>query len=317
MKSSHQAPRATPRTRSLLRPDEKPTQEELAAALLSLGDGVIITGSCWERGGLKVLFANPAFCTMTGYAPGDLIGQNSRRLNGPKSDPARLQRWLRAVRHGRVHHGEGYLYRKEGTLFYAVWSYSPVGEGAGRPERLVAVYRDMTEMRRLQDTLVHSQRLDAVGQLAGGVAHDFNNLLSVINGYCDILNERFAVDPIARRNLEEIHTAGRKAVALTRQLLAFSRRQEMAPKVINLNHVLNELAGSRDQPIPSRSILPPTSGIRTPTPPSFNKSSSTSSSTPATPCLSPVESLRSAPPEPPCQLKHPPTPASIFLPAAT
>jgi PAS domain S-box-containing protein len=241
MKFSHQAPRSTPRTRSLLRPDEKPTQEELAAALLSLGDGVIITGSCWERGGLKVLFANPAFCTMTGYAPGDLIGQNSRRLNGPKSDPARLQRWLRAVRHGRVHHGEGYLYRKEGTLFYAVWSYSPVGEGAGRPERLVAVYRDMTEMRRLQDTLVHSQRLDAVGQLAGGVAHDFNNLLSVINGYCDILNERFAVDPIARRNLEEIHTAGRKAVALTRQLLAFSRRQEMAPKVINLNHVLNEL----------------------------------------------------------------------------
>ena len=229
------------RAQRLPRSDRKPAQEELAAALLSLGDGVIITGSRWDRGGLKVLFANPAFYTMTGYAPGELVDQNSRRLNGPRSDPARLQRWLRTVRHGRVHHGEGYLYRKDGSLFYAVWSYSPVGEGTGRPERLVAVYRDMTEMRRLQDTLVHSQRLDAVGQLAGGVAHDFNNLLSVINGYCDILNERFAVDPVARRNLEEIHTAGRKAVALTRQLLAFSRRQEMAPKVINLNHVLNEL----------------------------------------------------------------------------
>jgi two-component system, cell cycle sensor histidine kinase and response regulator CckA len=222
-------------------PDEKLAQEELAAALLSLGDGFIVTGSRWDHGGLKVLFANPAFGAMTGYAPGKLTGQNTRRLNGPKSDAARLQRWLRTVRHGRVHHGEGFLYRKDGSVFYAVWSYSPVGEGTGRPERLVAVYRDMTEMRRLQDTLVHSQRLDAVGQLAGGVAHDFNNLLSVINGYCDILNERLAIDPVARRNLEEIHTAGRKAVALTRQLLAFSRRQEMAPKVINLNHVLDEL----------------------------------------------------------------------------
>jgi PAS domain S-box-containing protein len=241
MKTSRPPLPGARRAQRLPRSDRKPAQEELAAALLSLGDGVIITGSRWDRGGLKVLFANPAFYTMTGYAPGELVDQNSRRLNGPRSDPARLQRWLRTVRHGRVHHGEGYLYRKDGSLFYAVWSYSPVGDGTGRPERLVAVYRDMTEMRRLQDTLVHSQRLDAVGQLAGGVAHDFNNLLSVINGYCDILNERFAVDPVARRNLEEIHTAGRKAVALTRQLLAFSRRQEMAPKVINLNHVLNEL----------------------------------------------------------------------------
>jgi PAS domain S-box-containing protein len=229
------------RSRGQPRPDEKLAQEKLAAALLSLGDGVIVTGNRWDRGGIKVLFANPAFCAMTGYEPGELTGQNTRRLNGPKSDAARLQRWLHTVRYGRVHHGEGYLYRKEGSVFYAVWSYSPVGEGTGRPERLVAVYRDMTEMRRLQDTLVHSQRLDAVGQLAGGIAHDFNNLLSVINGYCDILNERFAGDSVARRNLEEIHAAGRKAVTLTRQLLAFSRRQEMAPKVINLNHVLNEL----------------------------------------------------------------------------
>ena len=235
MKTSPSSRPAARRDQNPARPAENPAREELAAALLSLGDGVIITARRWDRGGLKIIFVNRAFCAMTGFAPEALIGQNSRRLNGPKSDAARLQRWLRTVRHGRVHHGEGYLYRKDGSAFYAVWSYSAVGEGTGRPERLVAVYRDMTEMRRLQDTLVHSQRLDAVGQLAGGVAHDFNNLLS------DILNERFAVDPVAHKNLEEIHTAGRKAVALTRQLLAFSRRQEMAPKVINLNQVLNEL----------------------------------------------------------------------------
>jgi PAS domain S-box-containing protein len=216
-------------------------RDRLAIALLSLGDGVIITGNRWDRGGLKIHFANETFCAMTGYSSTDLIGMNSRILNGPKSDAARLYRWLHASQRGRVHHGAGYLYRKDGSAFYAAWSYSVIGGAAGWPVRLVAAYRDMTEMRRLQDMLVHSQRLDAVGQLAGGVAHDFNNLLSVINGYCEILSERLTGDPPAKRELEEIHTAGRKAAALTRQLLAFSRRQEMDPRVINLNYTLREL----------------------------------------------------------------------------
>ena len=228
----------TPRMRWV---KESPARDRLAVALLSLGDGVIITGNRWDRGGLKIHFANETFCAMTGYPAAELIGRNSRVLNGPKSDAARLHRWLHAAGRSRVHHGEGYLYRKDGTAFYAAWSYSRIGGAAGWPVRLVAAYRDMTDMRRLQDMLVHSQRLDAVGQLAGGVAHDFNNLLSVINGYCEILSERVTGDPAAKRELQEIHTAGGKAAALTRQLLAFSRRQEMDPKVINLNYSLREL----------------------------------------------------------------------------
>ncbi len=89
--------------------------------------------------------------------------------------------------------------------------------------QVVATFRDLTEKRRLQEALVHAQRLDAVGRLAGGVAHDFNNLLAVINGYCEILAAHVAMNPQALREVAEIHNAGRKAAALTQQLLAFSR----------------------------------------------------------------------------------------------
>jgi len=217
-------------------------QKQLAAALRSLGDGAIIVRRHWAEGGLEILFANAAMCAMTGYTAAELTGRSSGLFNGPRSDASRLQRWLLTARRGEVHHGEGYLYRRDGTLLYASWSYTLLDKGSSQAGRLVAVYRDMSETRRLQEILVHSQRLDAVGQLAGGVAHDFNNLLSVINGYCEILGSRLTNDPAARRDLEEIHKAGRKAAVLTRQLLAFSRRQEMDPRVLSLNQVVRELA---------------------------------------------------------------------------
>ena len=93
----------------------------------------------------------------------------------------------------------------------------------------------MIRPRASQEALVHAQRLDAVGRLAGGVAHDFNNLLSVINGYCEILAAHVATNPQAMREVAEIHSAGRKAAGLTQQLLAFSRREPLNLRVINLN----------------------------------------------------------------------------------
>jgi two-component system cell cycle sensor histidine kinase/response regulator CckA len=216
--------------------------EQLVAALLSLGEGVTITGTRWIRGGMRMCFVNEAFATMTGYTMAELSGQNTRILAGPHSNAVALHRWLQAAHPAPVHRSEGYLYRKDGSSFHAAWTCRRLS-CHGRNSRIVAVFRDMTEMRGLQDALVHSQRLDAIGQLARGVAHDFNNLLSVINGHCEILGERLSGDAAARRDLDKIHTAGRRAASLTRQLLAFSRRQEMNPKVINLSQVVRELNG--------------------------------------------------------------------------
>jgi signal transduction histidine kinase/CheY-like chemotaxis protein len=97
------------------------------------------------------------------------------------------------------------------------------------------------ELRITQEQLLHSQKLDAIGQLAGGIAHDFNNMLSVIIGYSETALEQLPEDDIARNHLKPIHEAGTRAAALTRQLLAFSRKQVMQPEILNLNDIIGDM----------------------------------------------------------------------------
>ena len=210
----------------------------LAAAVRHLHEAVLLTTNRWERGGAKIVFANEAFAALTGYSAAEIVGQNTRRLHGPKTDMEVLRRTTRG---GVSRTGESFLHRKDGTPFYAGWNFSPVRDHRGRGTYLLAVYRDLTEMRRLQEALLHAQKLSAVGQLAGGVAHDFNNLLSVINGYCEILGGHLGADLVARKNVQEIHKAGLKAAVLARQLLEFSRRQELEVRVINFNTLIREV----------------------------------------------------------------------------
>ena len=107
--------------------------------------------------------------------------------------------------------------------------------------RLVGTVQDITEYKRLEEQLRQSQRMEAVGRLAGGVAHDFNNLLTIISGYSELLLGQTEDDTPERRDLLEISKAAKRAAALTRQLLAFSRRQILQLKVINLNTVIADL----------------------------------------------------------------------------
>ncbi|HEX2100736.1 MAG TPA: ATP-binding protein, partial [Candidatus Synoicihabitans sp.] len=160
----------------------------------------------------------------------------------PLIDHAALRRWHQRLIRGKPLTGEGYLNHKNGIRLYAAWTFSALADSRGRITHIVGAYRDMTEKRRLQDALIHAQRLDAVGRLAGGVAHDFNNLLSVINGYCEILSDSVVDNPKAHKEIAEIHQAGQRASALVRQLLAFGRRQLMDPRVINLNRLIRENA---------------------------------------------------------------------------
>jgi signal transduction histidine kinase/ActR/RegA family two-component response regulator len=111
----------------------------------------------------------------------------------------------------------------------------------GQPARLFTSIADVTERRSLELQLQQVQKMEAIGQLAGGVAHDFNNLLTAIGGYAGLLHEA-AEQPGQREDLEEILKATRRAAALTKQLLAFSRRQVVEPTVIDLNSLLEEMA---------------------------------------------------------------------------
>ncbi len=118
---------------------------------------------------------------------------------------------------------------------------SAVRDAAGKVEKLVIVNRDVTERRELQQQLVLSQRLEAVGKLSGGIAHDFNNLLGVIIGYSEALEQSIPAGDALREPVDEIRKAGERAAALTQQLLAFSRKQVLEPKVLDLNAIILDM----------------------------------------------------------------------------
>ncbi len=164
------------------------------------------------------------------------------QLGGLVPEPAerkRLEDWMEAVAAGRsddetttfsIQTPSGKSLHLEASL-----SRVPHAEGAA----LQGVLRDVSARWRLQEQLNQAQKMEAVGRLAGGVAHDFNNLLTVINGYCDMLESRIE-DEAVRVSVAEIHTAGIKAARLTGQLLAFSRKQVVQPRVLSMKALIKD-----------------------------------------------------------------------------
>ncbi len=129
--------------------------------------------------------------------------------------------------------------RKDNSLITVRLSGRALRNDQGHYEAFEVIVEDITERRSLEEQLRQSQKMEAIGRLAGGVAHDFNNLLTAINGYADIIFARLGDDSL-RQDAEEIRKAGKRAAMLTSQLLAFSRRQVLQPRVLNLNEVITD-----------------------------------------------------------------------------
>ena len=136
----------------------------------------------------------------------------------------------------------------EPATFHVEWknaSYAchvePLRGGEGEVLGAICMALDITDRKELEERFRQAQKMEAVGRLAGGIAHDFNNLLMVIQGYADLLSERLPVEDPLRRNAEQIQIASQRASALTQQLLAFSRKQILAPKVLNIQNVVGDM----------------------------------------------------------------------------
>jgi PAS domain S-box-containing protein len=215
-------------------------QEQLRTgdiALNSISQGVIIADK-----DQNITWTNQAFSSITGYALADVLGRNCRLLQGPLTDSRTVDAIRSALRAARDFAGEILNYRKDGTPFWNDLAISPVLDSEGRPSHFVGITRDITERKqalehkaRLEVELQQAQKLESVGRLAGGIAHDFNNLLTVILGHAEIATSRPDVAPPVREAIDEIHKAAMRSAELTRNLLAFARRQTIAPKVLDLN----------------------------------------------------------------------------------
>jgi PAS domain S-box-containing protein len=184
---------------------------------------------------LRILAVNEAAIARYGYSESEFLALTIRDIR-PAEEQGRLEQELArrpdegAIRTGVRHRA------KDGRLFEVDLVARPL-EFAGRRARLVLA-RDVTAQRHLENQLRQSQKMEAVGQLAGGIAHDFNNLLTAILGSTQLLLQATPPGDVRREDVEEIRNAGLRAAELTRQLLAFSRRQVLAPKVLELNAVV-------------------------------------------------------------------------------
>ena len=189
----------------------------------------------------RFLDVNPALIQMLGYDSAEemLALDMARDLY---VNPEERRRIIEEVGDDSIIKGiEAHWRRKDGKVIVVRLS----GRGGVRypnePVTFEMIAEDVTERRQLEEQLRHSQKMEAVGRLAGGVAHDFNNLLTVIKGYSDLMLSEVRPGDRLRSEVEEIRKAADRAAALTRQLLAFSRRQVLEPRVLDLNAVVNNI----------------------------------------------------------------------------
>ncbi len=231
--------------------EQKKTQERYELISENAADVIWM----WDLEEGRCVYVSPSVEQLRGFSPEEILAQPMDRAmpdDTYRMVLGEIQRYRAAVESGdesaRIRTNEIEFFCKNGTIVATETVTKLVSDARGKVRYVVGTSRDITglkraeaEKARIEDELRQAQKLESVGRLAAGVAHDFNNLLTVINGYSRLLLGSLRADDPLRGGLEEIHKAGERAAALIQQLLAFSRKQILQPRVLDLNRVVEEM----------------------------------------------------------------------------
>ncbi len=189
----------------------------------------------------SIEYVNPEFTRMTGYSEEEVRGRNPRLLQSGETPVETYRELWTTILAGGVWRGELHNRKKSGEVFWEMATISPIHDASGRITHYVGIKEDISVRRQLEEQLRQAQKMEAIGQLAGGVAHDFNNILTAVFAHLDFLGANPSLDFDARVVVAELEKGAQRAANLTRQLLLFGRRSMMQPKVLDLNEVLADL----------------------------------------------------------------------------
>ena len=189
----------------------------------------------------NIEYVNPAFEKITGYSATEAIGRNPRILKSGEQDGGFYKNLWDTITSGKTWQGIFANKKKDGTIFYDRAVIFPIKNKQNEIVNFAAVKQDVTKERELEQQLQQAHKMESIGTLAGGVAHDFNNILTIINGYSEIALLNMDESNPLYSKMTAIQEAGHRAENLTRQLLAFSRKQIYKTEVVEINDVIQDM----------------------------------------------------------------------------
>ena len=187
-----------------------------------------------------ILYVNHAFETTSGYASDEVVGQGPDLLKSGRHDDAFFEDMWNTIASGETWSGELTNKKKDGTLYVEEAVIYPIRNEGGKPTNYVCISRDITQEREIEKHLRQQQKMNAIGELAGGVSHDFNNILTAILGYVALCMNNVEEDSKLYGYLKEIVKAGDRATKLVRQILTFSRQEEQEFHSLELQPIIED-----------------------------------------------------------------------------